>query len=61
MKNSISVREVIVHATEDALNAAVTEHQIEPDKIIWRSQAISEPAFHEMTAMPSGSSSQGRP
>ena len=34
MKNSISIREVIVNATEDALNAAVTEHQIEPDKII---------------------------
>jgi hypothetical protein len=34
MKNSISIREVIVNATEDALNTAVTEHQIEPDKII---------------------------
>jgi hypothetical protein len=34
MKNSISIREVVVNATEDALNAAVTEHQIEPDKII---------------------------
>ena len=34
MKNSISIREVIINATEDALNAAVTEHQIEPDKII---------------------------
>jgi hypothetical protein len=32
MKNSISIRDVIVNATEDAL--AVTEHQIEPDKII---------------------------
>jgi hypothetical protein len=34
MKNSISIREVVVNATEDALNAAVTQHQIEPDKII---------------------------
>jgi hypothetical protein len=34
MKNLISIREVVVNATEDALNAAVTEHQIEPDKII---------------------------
>jgi chorismate mutase len=34
MKNSISIREVVVNATEDALNAAVSEHQIEPDKII---------------------------
>jgi len=34
MKNSISIREVVVNATEDALNVAVTEHQIEPDKII---------------------------
>jgi hypothetical protein len=31
MNNSISIREVIVNATEGALNA---EHQIEPDKII---------------------------
>jgi len=28
------IREVVVTATEDALNAAVAEHQIEPDKII---------------------------
>jgi hypothetical protein len=34
MKNSINIREVVVNATEDALNAAVSEHQIEPDKII---------------------------
>ena len=35
MKNSPSVRELVVSATEDALNAAaVAEHQIEPDKII---------------------------
>jgi hypothetical protein len=34
MKNLISIREVVVNATEDALNAAVTEHQIEPGKII---------------------------
>jgi hypothetical protein len=34
MKNSISIREVIVNATDDVLNAAVTEYQIEPDKII---------------------------
>ena len=34
MKNSFSIREVVITATEDALNAAVTEHQIEPDKII---------------------------
>ena len=34
MKNSISIREVVVNATEDALNTAVIQHQIEPDKII---------------------------
>jgi len=34
MKNSASIRELVVSATEDALNAAVAEHQIEPDKII---------------------------
>jgi hypothetical protein len=34
MKNSSTVREVIVNATEDALNAAIAEHQIEPEKII---------------------------
>jgi hypothetical protein len=34
MKNSISIREVVVNATEDALNAAVNEHQIEPERII---------------------------
>ena len=34
MKNSTSIRELVVSATEDALNAAVAEHQIEPDKII---------------------------
>jgi hypothetical protein len=34
MKNSISIREIVVSATEAALNAAVDEHQIEPDKII---------------------------
>jgi chorismate mutase len=34
VKNSINIREVVVNATEDALNAAVSEHQIEPDEII---------------------------
>jgi|HubBroStandDraft_6_1064221.scaffolds.fasta_scaffold2314415_2 hypothetical protein len=34
MKNSSTVREVVVKATEDALNAAVAEHKIEPEKII---------------------------
>jgi len=34
MTNSISIREVVVNATEDALNTAVIQHQIEPDKII---------------------------
>ena len=34
MKNSASIRELVVSATEDALNAAVAEHQIAPDKII---------------------------
>jgi hypothetical protein len=34
MKNSPSIRELVVSATENALNAAVAEHQIEPDKII---------------------------
>jgi len=34
MKNSMSIRELVVNATEDALNAAVSEYQIEPDKII---------------------------
>jgi len=34
MNNSISIREVVVNATEDALNTAVIQHQIEPDKII---------------------------
>jgi len=34
MKNCISIHEIVVNATTDALNAAVTEHQIEPDKII---------------------------
>jgi hypothetical protein len=32
--NMPSIREIVVPATEEALNAAVTEHQIEPDKII---------------------------
>jgi chorismate mutase len=34
MKNSTNIRELVVNATEDALNAAVAEHQIEPEKII---------------------------
>jgi chorismate mutase len=34
MQNFTRIREVIVTATEDALNAAIAEHQIEPDKII---------------------------
>jgi hypothetical protein len=34
LKNFPSVREIVVNATEDALNAAVVEHRIEPDKII---------------------------
>jgi hypothetical protein len=34
MKNSASIRELVVSATEDALNAAIAEHQIGPDKII---------------------------
>jgi hypothetical protein len=34
MKNSTSIRELVVSATEDALNAAIAEHQIESDKII---------------------------
>ena len=34
MKNSQSIREILVNANEDALNAAVVEHQIEADKII---------------------------
>jgi chorismate mutase len=34
MKNCSSIHEILVNATADALNAAVTEHQIEPDKII---------------------------
>ena len=34
MKNSTRIREVVVSATEEALNAAVAEYHIEPDKII---------------------------
>jgi hypothetical protein len=34
MKNTPSIREIVVPATEQALNAAVTDNQIEPDKII---------------------------
>ena len=34
MKNSFSIREIVVPANEDALNAAVAVHQIEPEKII---------------------------
>jgi hypothetical protein len=34
MRNSQSIKEVVVTANEDALNAAVAEHQIEPEKII---------------------------
>jgi chorismate mutase len=34
MKNTPSIREIVVPATEQALNAAVMENQIEPDKII---------------------------
>jgi hypothetical protein len=34
MKNSSSIREIVVSATEDALNAAVADHNIEPEKII---------------------------
>ena len=34
MKNSSSIREVVVNATEDALNAALVELHIELDRII---------------------------
>ena len=34
MKNTPSIREIVVPATETALNAAVAEHEIEPDRII---------------------------
>jgi len=34
MKNTPSIREIVVPATEQALNAAVMKNQIEPDKII---------------------------
>ncbi len=34
MKKSQDIREIIVPATEEALNEAVTENQIQPDKII---------------------------
>ena len=34
MRNTPVIRELVVPANEDALNAAVVEHQIEPDKII---------------------------
>jgi hypothetical protein len=34
MRNIPNIRELVVPATEEALNAAVTEHDIEPDKII---------------------------
>ncbi len=34
MKNSTNIRELVINATEDALNAAVAEHHIEPEKII---------------------------
>ena len=29
-----AVREIVVNASEEALNAAITEHQIQPEKII---------------------------
>jgi chorismate mutase len=34
MAKSASIREIVVPATEDALNEAVTANQIQPDKII---------------------------
>jgi hypothetical protein len=34
MTTLTSVRELIVTANQEALNAAITEHQIEPEKII---------------------------
>jgi hypothetical protein len=34
MSNVARIREVVIPATETALNAAVAEHAIEPDRII---------------------------
>jgi len=34
MKKSQDIREIVVPATEEALNDAVTKNQIQPDKII---------------------------
>jgi hypothetical protein len=34
MKNSSTIREIVVPANEDSFNAAVEANQIEPDKII---------------------------
>jgi chorismate mutase len=34
MAKSASIREIVVPATQDALNLAVTENQIQPEKII---------------------------
>jgi chorismate mutase len=37
------VREIVVAATEEALNTAITENQIQPEKII---SVILQPAKH---------------
>lgn len=34
MQNTASIREIVVPANEAALNAAIIEHQIDPDRIV---------------------------
>jgi hypothetical protein len=34
MQNAASIREIVIAANEEALNAAITEHQIDPDRIV---------------------------
>jgi len=34
MQNAASIREIVIPANEEALNAAIIEHQIDPDRIV---------------------------
>jgi hypothetical protein len=34
MQNTASIREILIPANEEALNAAILEHQIDPDRIV---------------------------
>ena len=45
MATAAAVREIVVTANEEALNTAITENQIQPEKIICRFRAF-EPRRH---------------